>query len=232
MNTKLFALLAAAALTAACHRDEKVETTTTTDNNAENGPATGNNTAVVVPDTIAYHTDARHLAERVTGDLNVNQPDVAARIEKTYYTRNRRISELNTRYATDTTGRYTALRQANDDADNEVRTTLNNPEAYNTYTTHRAEYGDGPYSAVPERVTTTTTTTTTAATAGRRAPGGRVGAGSGVKKLVREDDGDKKTKYENGAKIKRNADGSIKIKRADGSKVKIDENGNRTVKKF
>ena len=230
MNTKLFALLAAAALTAACQRDEKVETTTT-ERNAENGPATGNNTAVVVPDTIAYHTDARHLAERVTADLNVNQPDVAARIEKTYYTRSRRLGELNTRYATDTTGRYMALRQANDDADNEIRTTLNNPAAYNTYTSRRAEYGDGPYSAATTQVTTTTTTTT-AATAGRRTSGVRVGAGSGVKKLVREDDGDKKTKYENGAKIKRNADGSIKIKRADGSKVKIDENGNRTVKKF
>ena len=47
-----------------------------------------------------------------------------------------------------------AVRQVNDDADNEVRATLNNPEAYNTYTSHRAEYGDGPYSAVPERVTT------------------------------------------------------------------------------
>ena len=225
MNTKLLALLAAAALsTSACHRDEKVETTTTTtDTNAENGPATGNNTAVVVPDTMAYHTDARHLAERVTADLNVNQPDVAARIEKTYYTRARRIGELNTRYATDTTGRYLALREANDQADNEIRTTLNNPAAYTTYTTRRAEYGDGPYSAV------STTTTTTGAHSTVHA---RVGGGTAVKKLVREDDGDKKTKYENGAKIKRNADGSIKIKRADGSKIKIDSDGNRTGKKF
>lgn len=228
MNTKLFALLAATVLTAACSRDEKAVSETTA-NNAENGLATGNNTAVVVPDTMAYHTDARRLAERVTADLNVNQPDVAARIEKTYYTRSRRIGELNTHYATDTTGRYQALRDANDQADNEIRSTLNNTESYNTYTTHRADYGDGPYSAAPARVTTTTTPTGTTVRTDSR--GARIGAG-GVKKMVREDDGDKKTKYENGAKIKRNADGSIKIKRADGSKVKIDENGNRTVKRF
>ena len=82
MNRKLLSLLVAAGLaTAACQQDKTAETTT--NNNAEIGPATGNNTAEVVPDTIAYHTDARHLAERVTADLNVNQPDVAARIEKT-----------------------------------------------------------------------------------------------------------------------------------------------------
>ena len=227
MNTRLLALLAAAALSAtACQSDDKAQETTT-ETNAENGPATGNNTAVVVPDTMAYHTDARRLAQRVTTDLNVNQPDVAARIEKTYYTRSRRIGELNTRYATDSTGRYLALRTANDEADNEIRTTLNSPEAYGMYTARRADYGDGPYSAVPERVTTTTTTGVRNA---RSSVGTRVGAG-GVKKMEHQDDGDHKTKYQNGAKVKRDDDGSVKIKRADVTKIKIDENGNRTVKK-
>ena len=221
MKTQLVALLAAATLFTACQRDNKTENVAT-DTNAENGPATGNNTAVVVPDTIAYHTDARRLAERVTADLNVNQPDVAARIERTYYNRSRRIGELQTRYSTDTTGRYTAYRTVNDEADNEIRTTLNNPTAYDTYTTRRSEYGDGPYSAVPSRVSTTTTNTV------RRSSG--VGAGSAVVKSEREADGDRKVKYENGAKIKRDDDGSVKIKRADGTKIKIDENGNRTVK--
>ena len=51
-----------------------------------------------------------------------------------------------------------------------------------------------------------------------------------VKKMERQNDGDKKTKFENGAKIKRNDDGSKKIKLADGTKILIDENGKRTVK--
>jgi hypothetical protein len=40
-----------------------------------------------------------------------------------------RLGEANNRYVSDTTGRYVALRQINDEADAEIRTDLNNPEA-------------------------------------------------------------------------------------------------------
>ncbi|MDB5235892.1 MAG: hypothetical protein JWR44_2885 [Hymenobacter sp.] len=215
MNTKILGLMAAVALaTAACQQDKKVETTTTT-------PVTDANTAVVIPDTMAAHDEARRLAARVAEDLKLTDTVVVTRIERTYYTRGRRMGELQTRYSTDTTGRYQAMRQTNDEADEQVRTTLNNPAYYNTYSSNRSNYGEGPYSLAPVAVTTSTTTTRTAG----------VGQGSLVKKMERQNDGDKKTKYENGAKIKRDDDGSVKIKRADGTKVKIDENGNRTVKK-
>lgn len=215
MNTKLLGLLAAAALaTSACSQEKRVETTTTT-------PVTDANTAVVVPDTMAAHDDARRLAARVAEDLKLTDTVVVTRIEKTYYTRGRRLGELQTRYGTDTTGRYQAVRQTNDQADEEVRTTLRNPAYYNTYSANRASYGEGPYSLATARIEPI-----------RTAPrAGSVGQGSGVKKMLHEGDGDHKTKYENGAKVKRNEDGSVKIKRADGTKIKIDENGNRTVKK-
>ena len=217
MNIKMLGLLAAASLaTVACSQEKKVETTTTTA-----VPAADPNTAVVVPDTMAAHDYARRMAARVADDLKLTDTVVVTRIEKTYYTRGRRLGELQTRYSTDTTGRYMAVRQANDQADSEVRTTLNNPAYYNTYSTNRASYGEGPYSLVPARVEPIRT--------GTHAAG--VGQGSGVKKLENQNDGDHKVKYENGAKIKRSDDGSVKIKRADGTKVKIDENGNRTVKK-
>ena len=217
MNIKMLGLLAAASLaTVACSQEKKVETTTTTA-----VPAADPNTAVVVPDTMAAHDAARRMAARVADDLKLTDTVVVTRIEKTYYTRGRRLGELQTRYSTDTTGRYMAVRQANDQADSEVRTTLNNPAYYNTYSTNRASYGEGPYSLVPARVEPIRT--------GTHAAG--VGQGSGVKKLENQNDGDHKVKYENGAKIKRSDDGSVKIKRADGTKIKIDENGNRTVKK-
>ncbi len=216
MNTKLLALLATAALAAtACQQDKPAAEAAA--NSAM--PSATENTAVVVPDTIAYRTDARRLADRVTQDLTLTDPVVRRRIENTYYTRANRLGEVETRYTTDTTGRYLAIRQANDQADEEVRTTLNNPAYYNTYTTNRAEYGDGPYSLAPVRVV------------GTSPAARRVGQGSVVKKMERESDGDKKTKYMNGAKVKRSDDGSVKIRRADGTKVKIDEDGNRTVKK-
>jgi hypothetical protein len=218
MKHKLLGLLAAAALaTTGCHRDEKVETTTT-------APVTDSNTAVVVPDTMAAHDEARRLAARVAEDLKLTDTVTVTRIERTYYTRGRRLGELETRYSTDTTGRYAAVRETNDQADEQVRTTLNNPDYYNSYSSNRAAYGDGPYSLAPAAATTTTN-------AGPSTRTRNVGQGTLVKKMERQNDGDHKTKYENGAKIKRSDDGSVKIKRADGTKVKIDENGNRTVKK-
>ena len=218
MNTKLLGLLVAATLaTAACQQEKTVETTTTT-------PATDANTAVVTDDVTA-RDDARRMAARIAEDLKLTDTVVVTRIEKTYYTRGRTLGELETRYSTDTTGRYLAVREANDRADEEVRTTLNNPEYYNTYSANRATYGDGPYSLAPARVATVGTST------GARTNTNSVGQGSGVKKLERNGDGDRKTKYMNDAKVKVDDDGSRKVKLADGTKIKIDEDGNRKVKK-
>ena len=221
MNTKLLGLLAAAALaTASCTQDKKVETATAT--TPETVTTTTTTTTV---DTVAVHDEARRLAARMAEDLKLTNPAVVTRIERTYYTRGQRLGETNKRYGTDTTGRYIALRQINDEADTEIRTDLNNPASYNAYSANRANYGDGPYSLAPGPVTAASSSSTTTV---RR---GSVGQGSGVKKMENQNDGDKKTKYENGAKIKRDDDGSVKIKMADGTKVKIDENGKRTVKK-
>ena len=224
MKKSLLLLTAAAVFSlAACSRDKPAtEVTATTAL-----PSATDKTAVVVPDTIAYRDEARHVADRVAQDLALTDAATKRRLENTYYTRATRVGEANTRYAKDTTGRYAALRQANDQADEEIRGTLNSPASYNVYSANRAQYGAGPYSLPPAHLEPIRTSTAAAAAAVHRS----VGQGSGVKKMVRHDDGDKKTKYENGAKIKRNDDGSVKIKRADGTKVKIDEDGHRTVKK-
>ena len=211
-------MAAAALATASCTQDKKVETTTTTT------PQATTTTTTTVVDTMAAYDTARRMAARVAEDLKLTDTVVVTRIERTYYTRGRRMGEYETRYGTDTTGRYLAMRQANDQADEEVRTALNNPAYYSTYSANRASYGNGPYSLVPNRVEPINT-------AARSGSAGGVGQGSGVKKMEREGDGDRKTKYENGAKVKRDDNGSLKIKRADGTKVKIDEDGNRTVKK-
>ena len=219
MNTKLLGLLAAAALaTAACTQDKKVETTTTT-----TPEVTTTTTTTTTVDTVAARDEARRLAARIAEDLKLTDPAVVTRVERTYYTRATRLGEARNRYTTDTTGQYVAMRQINDEADNEIRTDLGNDTYYNSYSANRVNYGDGPYSLAPGTVATSSTTTTVHR--------GSVGQGSGVKKMENQNDGDKKTKFENGAKIKRNDDGSVKIKMADGTKVKVDENGHRTVKK-
>ncbi|WP_210521276.1 hypothetical protein [Hymenobacter terricola] len=212
MNTKLLGLLAAATLaTAACSQEKKTEETTT----VSTPDATTTTTTTTTVDTTAYRNDADALAARVAQDLKLTDTTVVRRIKTVYYTRGRK---LNT-YTTDTTGRYAATRAANDEANREIKTILTNPAEYNSYSSNLGTYYAGqPY--------TTVTTESTVHTASRG-----VGQGSGVKKMENENDGDKKTKFENGAKVKRNDDGSVKIKRADGTKVKIDENGHRTVKK-
>ncbi|RYY17474.1 MAG: hypothetical protein EOO36_09665 [Cytophagaceae bacterium] len=219
MNTKHLLLAAAAAFaTASCSQEKKTETTETTA--APAGEQTTTTTTTTV-DTAAYRTSAAALATQVATDLKATDAAIKTRLENAYYSRGRALRDLDTQYATDTTGRYAALRAVNDRTTSEVKTIVD-PAQYKTYTTSQGTYYSGPYTA------TTVTTTTTAA---KPSLGARVGQGSGIKKLEHEGDGDHKVKYENGAKIKRSDDGSVKIKRADGTKIKIDEHGNRTVKK-
>ena len=207
MTIKTLMLAAAATLAAAACTQEKTADVATTDN-------------AMAMDTVAYRTDADQLANRVAQDLQITDPVVVDRVKTVYYTRGRRLREVETRYATDTTGRYAALRQANDDATRDMQNALDEAN-YNTYSSNLPNYYAGtPYTVVVVRD----------APATPRSLEARVGQGSEVVKMERDGDGEKKTKFENGAKVKRSDDGSIKIKRADGTKIKIDEDGNRKVK--
>lgn len=210
MNTKLLLLAAAATLATASCSEKKTETTETT---------TAPPAPVATIDTTAYRTSAATLASQVAADLNATDAAVKTRLDDVYYTRGRALRALDTKYATDTTGRYAALRAVNDQTTSDVKTIVT-PAQYGTYTTSQGTYYNGPYTAAAA-----------AATAAKPSLGARVGQGTAIKKLEREGDGDHKVKYENGAKIKRESDGSVKIKRADGTKIKIDEHGHKTVKK-
>ena len=210
MNNKFLLLASAAAFSfASCSSDNKTETTTTTTDTTATPP-----TAV---DTLSYRSSADALAQRVASDIKVTDTAVVRQIKQVYYTRGRALNRIDA--MTDTTGRYSATKAANDQASAAVKGIVGAP-AYATYQSNEAGYYNGPYTVI------TTTTTTT----GRPSLAERVGQGSGIKKLENDDD-DRKVKFQNGAKIKRSDDGSVKIKRADGTKIKIDEDGKRTVKK-
>jgi hypothetical protein len=163
-------------------------------------------TAVVVSDTITYRNDARHLADRVAEDIQLTDAAARRRLENAYYVRNQRLGEVQTRYTTDTAGRYVALRTINDETDREVQVIA--PDRYNSYESNRARYYDGgPYTVVVDRKPA------------RRGPA--------VVKYEKDKDGETKIEYANGTKVKIEADGDRKIKRADGSKVKYDEDGRK-----
>jgi|SRR6476661_2329406 len=211
MNTKLFLLAALAVATAACHQEKPAEITATV-------PQASPDTAVVVSDTLTYHDNARRLTDRVATDLKLTDAEARRRLEYAYYTRNRRLGELETRYATDTAGRYVAYRTLNDDTDREIRTIVTDPTQYRTYETNRVRYyEDGPYAS------TTTTTTSTTSKPARRGP--RVVS-------YEKDGGDTKITYSNGTTVKIDKDGDRKVKYANGTKVKTDaDDGERKVKR-
>ncbi|TPG62406.1 hypothetical protein [Hymenobacter nivis] len=217
MNTKLLGLLAAAALATASCSQEKTDTSATT-TVATGGDSTSVTTTV---DTMAYRTPALSLANRVAAELNPADTALPRKLQPIYYTRGRALQAIETRYTTDTTGRYAAIKAANDQTSTAVKAAVSEPQ-YVTYSTNAGSYYGGPYSAA--------TLAAARATDTKASLGARVGQGSGIKKLENSDD-EGKVKYQNGAKIKRSDDGSLKIKRADGTKIKIDEDGHRTVKK-
>ena len=218
-NLLLLATAATAAL-ASCSQEKKTETTETTTVPSGTTAATTTTTTTTV-DTASYRTSAQQLADQVAADTRISDAAAKSQLREIYYTRALAMRELEGR--PDTTGRYAALRDLNDQTTSKVKTVVTDPAAYSAYTANQGNYYAGPY--------TMTTTTTTTQPAAKPSLGARVGQGSGVKKMERENDGDHKVKYENGAKIKRESDGSVKIKRADGTKIKIDEHGHRTVKK-
>jgi len=219
MKSKLLLLATAATVAfASCSQEKKTEVTETTTAPAGTTETTTTTTTI---DSASYRTSADQLANQVAADLRATDEATKARLQQIYYSRGRALRDIEAR--PDTTGRYAALRDLNDNTTREVKTVVTDPAAYRTYTDNQGNYYAGPY--------TTTVVTTTTTPAARPSLGARVGQGSGVKKMERENDGDHKVKYENGAKIKRESDGSVKIKRADGTKIKIDEDGHKTVKK-
>lgn len=211
MNKSLLFLSAAAAFSvASCTQDKPAAVDAATTPSAD--------TAVVVnstTDTTAYRTDADALAARIAQDLKLTDTVVVTRIEKTYYTRGRRLNEVNTRYAADTTGRYAALREVNDNTDREVRTIITDPAQYRTYETNRTTY----YSGTPYTVTTVESS----------APARR--QGPSIEKYDKKKNGETKIVYSNGTTVKIDKDGDRKIEYPNGTKVKKDaDDGERKVK--
>lgn len=209
MNKSLLLLSAASTLAvASCNQDQKAATEAATTPSAD--------TAVVVndasmantdagADTLAYRSDADEVVNRITNDLELTDTTTVSRIGQTYYSRGRRLNQVTTRYTTDTTGRYAALRSVNDDTDRSVKTIVTEPQ-YNTYTANRGTYYEGtPYSVVVVREP---------ARPARRGPA--------VVKYEKKKNGEMKIVYANGKVVKRDKDGDTKVEYPNGTKVKRD----------
>ncbi|WP_139925413.1 T-complex 10 C-terminal domain-containing protein [Hymenobacter sp. DG01] len=225
MNKSLLLLSVASALAvAACNQNKKAANEAATTPSADTAVVVNDATTMAATstdtDTAAYRTEADRLADRIAQDLRLTDTVVVTRVEKTYYTRGRRLNEVNTRYTTDTTGRYAALRQVNDDTDREVRTYITDPAQYRTYQENRNSY----YAGTPYSNATVTTTTTETTPARRRGPA--------VVKYDKKANGETKIVYSNGKTVKVDKDGDTKVEYPNGTKVKRDaDDGNVKVKR-
>jgi hypothetical protein len=205
MNKSLLFLSAAASLAvASCTQDKPAAVDAATTPAADTAVVVTNGT--MTTDTAAYRTEADRLAARIADDLKLTDTVVVTQVTNTYYTRGRRLNEVNTRYATDTTGRYAALREVNDETDRQVKTYVTEPQ-YNTYASNRGTYYDGtPYTA--------TVVTTRATTPARRGPA--------IVKYDKKKNGETKIVYANGKTVKIDKDGDTKVEYPNGTKVKRD----------
>lgn len=219
MHKSLLFLSAAASLAVvSCNQDKQAAVDAATTPSADTAVvvrdgALGTETAADT-DTAAYRTEADRLAARIAQDLRLTDTVVVTRVEKTYYTRGRQLRDLETRYTTDTTGRYAAQRTINDNTDREVRTYITDPAQQRTYQENRNSYYAGtPYS----NATITTTTETPAASS---APARR--RGPSVVKYDKKANGETKIVYSNGKTVKIDKDGDTKVEYPNGTKVKRD----------
>lgn len=227
MNKSLLLLSAAASLAvASCNQNQEAATDAATTPSADTAVvvrdgASPDAVATTDGDTAAYRTEADRIADRIAQDLRLTDTVVVTRVEKTYYTRGRRLNEVNSRYTTDTTGRYAALRQVNDDTDQEVRTYITDPAQYRTYQENRNSY----YAGTPYSNATITTTTEASATPARR-------RGPAIVKYDKKANGETKIVYSNGKTVKVDKDGDTKVEYPNGTKVKRDaDDGNVKVKR-
>lgn len=230
----LAALGTAGLLLAGCSSDQDQDAETTADAPAvtAHDPAVTlvPTTASPIPtvyadaaDTLAFRDDARHLAGRVTTDLKLTDHATQRRLESAYFARRRRLARLNARYATDTAGRYAALRGLNDETDRSVRRILPTPVLVRTYDQGRAGYYEGPFTADAAEAEVNAAAAPVALARPRRR-GPRI-----VKYKKRGQE--VKIKYSDGTIVKIDKDGDRSIRYGNGRKVKVEAHNGRRKKK-
>ncbi|MCB2376518.1 hypothetical protein LGH70_02930 [Hymenobacter sp. BT635] len=211
MKNTLLALSCAAALTlgSSCNRDKAAAV------DAAQTPSA--DTAVVADNDVIYQEEGNRTADMVATDLGITDTAQVRQVRRVYYTRAQRLGEVKSRYISDTTGQYAAMRQVDNDTDNDIKTVFNDDARYNTYQSNRGRYygyDDATVVTTTEETTTTTTTSAPAARPARRGPR--------IVEYDKDKNGETKIKYSNGKTVKIDADGDTKVEYRNGTKVKRD----------
>jgi hypothetical protein len=237
MKNSLLLFVGAAALSlASCSQEKTTDTTTTT----TTAPADA--TATAMPDTAAYRSRSNRVSEKYISDMKITDPAMQGKIRTAYYNRSKRYGEMKSKYASDTTGMASAMRQYNTDTDAEFKSVITDPTQYQSYESSRSTYDEANYmddassaSTMPADNSDASASSTDMAAGGAAVKESKTKMENGAKIKLKDDgtvktkgelvDGaalkDSKTKLEDGTKIKVKGDGTVKVKDANGEKTKM-----------
>ena len=218
MKNSLLILAGAAALSLASCSQEKTTDTTVA---AGDGMTTTTTTTTTTAPMSEADMEARAqcIADKMVADMKITDEATKTKIRTVYVNRYRQMGDMQTKYASDTTGMAAAMRESMATTDAEFKTIFADPTQYQAYESSRMSYyemadADAAMSSDNMSSDMNSATTTTDANA--------TGSMSGSE----------------GGKVKVKADGDIKIKDAAGNKTKVDgddgtvkmkdENGGKT----
>ena len=194
MKNSLLILAGAAALSlASCSQEKTTEVTTTP--GAADGMTTTTTTTMTPMSEADIEARAQRIADKMVADMKITDEATKTKIRTVYVNRYKRMNEARTKYAADTTGMATAMREANTETDAEFKTVFVDPTQYQAYESSRMTYYDmeneAPAAAASTDMNAAQTTTMD-------------------------------SKMADGSKMKVKANGDVKIKDAEGNKMKVD----------
>ena len=204
MKNSLLILAGAAALSlASCSQEKTTETTTT----PADGMTTTTTTTTTAPLSAAdMEARAQRIADKMVADMKITDEATKTKIRTVYVNRYKRMGEMQSKYATDTTGMAAAMRESMTATDAEFKTVFTDPTQYQAYESSRSTYyemeNEDPSMSTSEMSPSTMTDASASDNTGSTGSGSMSGA--------------------DGGKVKVKADGDVKIKDAEGNKMKID----------
>lgn len=214
MKNSLFILAGAAALSlASCSQEKATEVTTAPI--AANGTTTtttSTSTTTTAPESEAViEARAQRIADKMVANMKISDAATKTKIRTVYVERAKRMNEVKTKYATDTTGMAAATREAVANTDAEFKTIFVDPTQYQAYESSRSTYDDSNYMD-DTSISTPDNTSTDAMSSGTATDNTMSTDVVGATKI--------KAKYEDGSKLKVKENGKMKIKDTDGTKIK------------
>ncbi|OGX83773.1 hypothetical protein [Hymenobacter glacialis] len=207
MKNSLLILAGAAALSlASCSQEKTTDTTVAAGDGMTTTTTTTTTTAMSEADMEAR---AQRIADRMVADMKITDEATKNKIRTVYVNRYRQMGDMQTKYATDTTGMAAAKRESMAVADAEFKTIFADPTQYQAYETGRMTY----YNMADEDA---------AMSSGNMNSSSDMDMSDEGSKVKVKADGDIKIKDANGNVTKMDGDdGTIKMKDESGNKTKL-----------